>query len=54
MNLYCVKYLMYTKDRNIKKREIERKINLYSRCIDFGLKKFETIDEKEITYLLKA
>ena len=45
---------MYTKNRNIKKREIERKMYLYSCCIDCGFKEFEAIDQKEITYLLNV
>ena len=45
---------MFTKDRNIKrKREIDEKINLYFCCIDCGFKKFETIDNEELSYLLK-
>ena len=39
---------------NIKlKREIDGKINLYSRCNDWSFKKFATIDEDEIGDLLK-
>ena len=34
------------------KLEIDRKINIYSRCIDCGFKKFETIDGEELIYLL--
>ena len=50
MNLYCIKYLMFTKNRNIKiKREIDQKINLYSRCIDYYFKYFETIDKKGLS-----
>ena len=48
MNLYYIKCLMFTKSKNIKvKREIEKKINLYSRCIDFRFKNFQTIDVKQ-------
>ena len=55
MNLYCIKFSMFAKNRNIKiKREIDGKSNLHSRCIDFGFKKFENIDEKELSYLLKV
>ena len=35
MKLYCIKYLMFTKNRNIKTElEIDVKIKLYFRCID--------------------
>ena len=41
MNLYCIKYFLFTKIKNCKiKREIDGKINLYSRCINCGFKKF--------------
>ena len=30
------------------------KTNLYSRCIDCDFKKFETIDDKKLSYLLKS
>ena len=30
------------------------KTNFYSRCIEYGFKKFETIDKKEISNLLKV
>ena len=33
-------------------REIHGQINFYSLCIDCGYKKFETIDKKELSYLL--
>ena len=55
MILYCIKCLMLTKSRNIKiKRKIDGKINLYFCCIDSGFKKFETIDEEELSYSLKG
>ena len=39
---------------NIKlKHEIDGKINLYSRYIGRGFKKFATVDEEEISDLLK-
>ena len=39
MHLYYIKYLMFTKNKNIKKIcEIDRKTNLYSRCMDCSLK----------------
>ena len=45
---------MFTKNRNVKiKRDIDRKINLYSGCIDCSFKKFETSDGEEMSYLLK-
>ena len=41
MNPYCIKCLKFTKNKNINiKRKIDEKKNLYSRCIDCGLKKF--------------
>ena len=46
---------MFTKNKNITiKTKIDRKINVYFRCIDCGFKKFETIDEEELSYLLKG
>ena len=36
------------------KREIDGKINLYSRCIDCVLKKFETVNENKLNDLLKV
>ena len=54
MNLYCIKCLMFTKNINMKiKRKIDGKINLYFRCIDCCFKKFETIGEEELSYLLE-
>ena len=37
-----------------KKREIDGKINIYSRCIDCVLKKFETIDKGGLSSLLEG
>ena len=55
MNLYCIKCLQFTKNNDIKmKGKIGGKINLYYYCIDCGFKNFETIDEKEISNLLKC
>ena len=52
MNLYSIKCLMFTRNRNIKiKREIDGKDNFYSHCIDCGFKKCKTIDEKELSDL---
>ena len=43
----------FTKSSNIKiKQEIDEKINLYSRYIGCGFKKFETTDKKEPIGLL--
>ena len=40
-NLFCIKCLVFTKVSNIKTvREIDGTVNLYSRCIKFGFKKF--------------
>ena len=53
MKLYCIKYSMFAKNKNTKTElEIDVKIKLYFRCIDSGFKKFETIDEEELSYLL--
>ena len=47
MNLYCIKCY--------KKNEIDGKINIFlSCCIDCGLKKLETIDERGLSHLLKS
>ena len=55
MNLYCIKCLMIKKNKNIKiKHKTVEKINLHSRCIGCGFKKFETIDEEELSYLLEG
>ena len=54
MNLYCSKLSKFTKTINIKiKPETDGKINLYS-CFIKCLKKFETIDTKELRHLLKV
>ena len=43
------------KNNNFKiKLEINGKINLQTDCIDCGSKKFETIDEKKFSSLLRA
>ena len=48
MNLYCIKCLMFTKNKIFKiKREIDGKINL---CIDYSLKKIEAIDEEKLNW----
>ena len=54
MNLCCIKCLMFTKIKIFLKSEINRKHHLYSRRIDFNFKTFETIDEEELTDLLKV
>ena len=55
MNLHCIRCLKSTNNNNnIKlKREIDRKISLYSHCNDHGFKKFKIIDEEELSDLLK-
>ena len=54
MNLYCSKLSKFKKTINIKiKPETDGKINLYSFFIKC-LKKFETIDTKELRHLLKV
>ena len=46
---------MFTKNKNIKiKSEIDRKFNLYPHCANCGFKKFETIDEGELSDLIKS
>ena len=45
INVYYIKCL---------KRKKDGKINLYSYCIDCGFKNFETIDKKELSYLLES
>ena len=53
MNLYYIKCLMFTKSNSIKiKCRIDRKNNLYSCYINWGFKKLEIIDEKELSNLL--
>ena len=50
-----MKYLMLTKSRNIRiKCKNDGKTNLYSFCINRGFKKFESIDEEELSYLLET
>ena len=45
---------MFTKNNNIKiKRLINGKINIYSCCNDCSFKMFSTINEEEISDLLK-
>ena len=49
MTLYCIKFLMFTKNNNIKlNREIDRKNNIN---FFYSFKKFVTIDKKELTGL---
>ena len=55
MVFYCIKRLVFTKNRNIKQKyEIDTKNNLYSWCIDFSFKKFQINDEEELIYLLEG
>ena len=50
-----MKYLMFKKSRNIRiKYKIDGKTNLYSFCINYDFKKFESIDEEELSYLLET
>ena len=43
------------KNNSIKiKQKIDGKTNLYFCCFDCGFKKFETIDEEELSDLLKV
>ena len=56
MNLYCTECSKLTNNNNnIKiKGDIERKINIYTLCIDCGFKNIETIDKEELEALLKS
>ena len=50
-----MKYPMFKKSRNIRiKYKIDGKTNLYSFCINCGFKKFESLDEEELSYLLET
>ena len=54
MELYCIKCSKFTSSNNIKaKREIDGKNNICYCCIVCSFKKFETIDEEELSDLLK-
>ena len=54
MDLYYIKCLMFTKNRNIKiKHKTDGKMNLYFYCIDCSFKIFETFDKAEVSYLLE-
>ena len=46
-------YFLKNKKIDIK-RKIDGKISLYSCWIDCSFKKFETVDKKELKYLLKG
>ena len=55
MNFYRIKCLVFRRNRDIKiKCKIDGKNNLYCCSMDCGFKKFETIDEEDLSYLLKA
>ena len=55
MNFYCIKCLVFRRNRDIKiKCKTDGKNNLYCCSMDCGFKKFETIDEEDLSYLLKA
>ena len=52
MNLYFIKCGTFTNNSNIKtKQELEGKTNNYSYCVNYGFKKFGTIDKKELVYI---
>ena len=53
MNIYCIKYLMFTKNNKIKSK-IDGISNLHSPCIDCGFKRVEFIDEEELSYLSES
>ena len=54
MNVYCIKCLMFTENKNIKvKRKIDGKINIYSCCNDCSFKKFPAIDKEKLSDLWK-
>ena len=52
INLYCINCSIFTKITV--KRNIDGKINLYSRCIDHSFKDFETAGEEEFSGVLKV
>lgn len=52
--LYIIWQCYILHNNNVeKKHEIHRKINLYSFSIGSSFKKIETIDKKQISYLIK-
>ena len=52
MNLYFIKCSKFIKNSTIKiKPKTDVKVNLYSRCIDFSLKIFETIYKEKLNDL---
>ena len=54
MNLYCIQCSKLTSNNNIEiKCDIDGKSNPSYYYSNFGFKKFETIDEEELTNLLK-
>ena len=51
MNLCCIKYLMFTKNNNIKvKCKMDGKINLYSTCIDCDFKNLTVIKKNLVIH----
>ena len=56
MNLYYIKWLMFTKNNNIKirKYEVDRKTNAYTRWNNCSFKKFATNYKEELCDLLKT
>ena len=54
MILHCIRYLTFTKNNSIKIQcETDGKTNLDSLCIDYGFRKFTTIDKKVNAQKLK-
>ena len=51
MNLYGIKCLMFTKNKNTK---IKLKIDGERLLINRGFRKLKTIDEEELSYLLES
>ena len=49
MNLHCIKCRKFTNNNNNTKikREMDRKIILYSHCMNLAFKKFGTIDKED-------
>ena len=55
MNLYCIKCLKFTRNKNINiKRELDGKSNLIFAVLVVVLKIFKTADKEEISDLLKV
>ena len=54
MNLCCIKCLKQRNNNTQTKLEVDGKITIYSYYVDPNFKKFEIIDKKEVTDLLKS